>query len=348
MIKSADQEVSPFAGAKTAALRQRVQSVKLPSPPEPQNTASTAVMPQPMLLSTWSFGQTANAAGWPHLAGENGNSLDAVEQACRAVEADPAVRSVGWGGRADRSGQVSLDASIMLSPGRCGAVCYVRRYLHVISIARLVMEHLPHVLVAGEGAERLAAAHAVEPADLLTDASRAEWQAWAREHPQEAAEAGTGGTPAHENEDSHDTIGVLALDATGTLAGGCSTSGLAYKFPGRVGDSPIIGHGLYVEPRYGAAVATGNGELMMGVSAAFLAVELLRRGATAADAAVAVVERIVESYHVEPHQQAALIVLEPTGRWSAAALRPGYKTAVRTASRDELVEPEHVILKAES
>jgi len=317
-------------------------------------------MPEPILLSTWDFGRTALAAGWPHLAGPRGNSLDAVEQGCRAVEADPAVNSVGRGGRADRSGGVSLDASIMLAPHRCGAVCCVRHFLHPVSIARLVMEHLPHVMLAGAGAERLAALHGMQPEELLTDTARADWEAWARQHPDLVLEPDGPMPPPlaaaelpgraidagvqPKVEPSHDTIGVLALDAASTLAGACSTSGLAHKFPGRVGDSPIIGHGLYVDPRHGAAVATGNGELMMGVCATFLAVEMLRRGAAPLEAAVEVLERIADSYQVGPEQQAALIVLTPAGRWTAAALRPGYRTAVRTAAGAELVEAQRVLL----
>ena len=306
------------------------------------------------------------AGGWPHLVGPRASSLDAVEQACRAVEADPAVNSVGRGGRADRSGTVSLDASIMLAPNRCGAACCVQHFLHPVSIARVVMEHLPHVMLSGAGAEWLAALHGMTPEELLTVAARADWEAWAHEHPDQVLEPGRPvppplaaadrpgrvmepcDEPGDESspEPSHDTIGVLALDAAGTLAGACSTSGLAYKFPGRVGDSPIIGHGLYVDPRHGAAVATGNGELMMGVCATFLAVEMLRRGAAPLEAAVEVLQRIAESYQLEPNQQAALILLTPTGRWTAAALRPGYRTAVahpgRRGSRPTAARPPGV------
>lgn len=311
-------------------------------------------MSAPILLSTWDFGRTALAGGWPHIVGPGGNSLDAVEQACRAVEADPAVNSVGRGGRADRSGAVTLDASIMLAPDRCGAVCCVRNFLHPVSIARLVMEHLPHVMLVGTGAQRLAAMHGLQPDELLTDTARADWAAWAGQHPdlvlepdqpapRPAAPVRSGGQVPPGIEPSHDTIGVLALDAAGTLAGACSTSGLAYKFPGRVGDSPIIGHGLYVDPRHGAAVATGDGELMMGVCATFLAVEMLRRGATPLEAAEEVLQRIASSYQLKPDQQAALIVLTPAGLWTAAALRPGYRTAVRTPTGEGLVEPQRVL-----
>ena len=140
-------------------------------------------MSEPIILSTWSFGRRANAAGWPILASPNGSSLDAVEQACRAVESDLEVNSVGRGGCPDRSGEVSLDASIMQSPARCGSVCYVRRFEHPVSIARMVMERLQLVLLAGDGADRFAMRQGLTPSNLLTDGARAMWQKWAADHP---------------------------------------------------------------------------------------------------------------------------------------------------------------------
>jgi L-asparaginase/N4-(beta-N-acetylglucosaminyl)-L-asparaginase len=316
-------------------------------------------MPDPIVLSTWSFGARANAAAWPHLSGGSASSLDAVEQACRACEADPQVMSVGLGGYPDQAGEVSLDASIMLSPSRCGSVCYVRRFMHPISIARLVMEKTPHTMLAGEGAERFARLHGMTPAELLTGQSRAAWRQWIAENPavrqvnqaaylppanvEEQAACGNLGTA--DERAAHDTVGVLARDAQGRVAGACSTSGSAFKVPGRVGDSPIIGHGLYVDPRAGAAVATGLGELVMGVCGTFLAVEAMRRGASPREAAVEVLQRILHNYTLREEHQAAIITLDCQGRWSSAALRPGYHTAVRTPTRDELVEPEQVMLK---
>jgi isoaspartyl peptidase/L-asparaginase-like protein (Ntn-hydrolase superfamily) len=315
-------------------------------------------MPEPILLSTWTLGQRANAAGWPHMSGAAASSLDAVEQACRAIEADPHVMSVGLGGYPDRCGEVTLDASIMLAPSRCGSVCYVRRFMHPISIARLVMEKTPHVLLAGDGADRFAKLCDLKPADLLTRQARAAWQKWLGEHPaaqrlDQAAymppvnieEQKPNDGPIDPGDSAaHDTVGVLACDAAGQLAGACSTSGSAFKVPGRVGDSPIIGHGLYVDPRYGAAVATGLGELVMGVCGTFLAVEAMRRGASPAEAAVEVLERIIDSYTLREEHQVAIIAMDCQGRWSSAALRAGYHTAVRTPTRDELVEPERVML----
>jgi L-asparaginase/N4-(beta-N-acetylglucosaminyl)-L-asparaginase len=147
-------------------------------------------------------------------------------------------------------------------------------------------------------------------------------------------------------EATHDTIGAIAMDSMGTLAGACSTSGLAFKLPGRVGDSPIIGQGLYVDPAAGAAVTTGHGELVMGVCGSFLAVETLRRGAKPLDACVEVLERIRASYQLESEDQIGIIVLARDGNWACAALRDGFRTAVRSAQREELVAAQRVLLQS--
>jgi N4-(beta-N-acetylglucosaminyl)-L-asparaginase len=316
------------------------------------------LMSEPIILATWTFGQKATNAGWPHLASPDGSSLNAVEQGCRAVESDLEVTSVGRGGCPDRSGEVSLDASIMQSPSRCGSVCYVRRFEHPVSIARMVMERLHIVLLAGDGADRFAERQGLPVCNLLTDSAKARWQQWVAEHPTAESVDEAVCIPAANHEERsavadpealphnqcHDTVGVLAIDARGKLSGACSTSGLPFKAPGRVGDSPIIGHGLYVDPRRGGAVATGRGELIMGVCGSFLAVELLGRGASPAEAAREVIQRVADSYQLVDDDQVAIIVIDPAGRWSSAALRPGYRTAVRNATRDELVDPDHVLL----
>ncbi|MFO0873956.1 MAG: isoaspartyl peptidase/L-asparaginase [Phycisphaerales bacterium] len=138
----------------------------------------------------------------------------------------------------------------------------------------------------------------------------------------------------------HDTIGVLAIDATGALAGACSTSGTPFKRFGRVGDSPIIGHGLYVDPLAGAATATGAGELIMGTCGSFLVVESLRRGATPAEAVEEALRRIASGGALEPHHQVAFIALRPDGTWAAGALRDGYQTTVWSRRRSLALPPE--------
>ena len=330
----------------------------------------------PIILATWSFGRTANAAGWPVLAA-GGSSLDAVEKACRSVESDPAVDSVGLGGLPDAQGDVSLDGCIMRSPRECGAVSAVREFNHPVSIARKVMERTPHIMLSGAGAEGFAESMGFARTTLLTDEAREQWLRWTRddrrlrEDPRfrgwlppsnieelrgyeptpETVNPRSGGdqppqVSRHEVHDRpSDTVGVLSIDARGELAGACSTSGMAFKIPGRVGDSPIIGHGLYVEPGVGAAVGTGNGELIMSVCGAFLAVEELRRGASPHAAALAVIERICRVHDIVDDHQAVMLVLRSDGHWAAAALRPGYRTAVCTAeSGESLMVPATSIL----
>src|SRR5438067_5054906 len=272
-----------------------------------------------LLLSTWSFGQRANAAAWESLS-RDGSSLDAVEIACRDAESDLSNHTVGKGGRPDASGEVSLDASIMLSPAKRGAVAYVRRFEHPISIARAVMEHTPHVLLAGDGAEQFAMQQGLQPTDLLTDEARRQWEEWRATGQVRPAHPAPMPNIEEKPHGSHDTIGVLALDSRGVLAGACSTSGMAYKLPGRVGDSAIIGHALYVDPLIGAAVATGHGELVMSVCGAFLAIENLRRGASPADAAIQVLDRIRQTQQLTDQDQVGLICLRPDGTWAAASL----------------------------
>jgi N4-(beta-N-acetylglucosaminyl)-L-asparaginase len=143
----------------------------------------------------------------------------------------------------------------------------------------------------------------------------------------------------------HDTIGVLSIDGDGVLAGCCTTSGMPFKVPGRVGDSPIIGHGLYVDPEHGAATATGHGELVMGICGSFLAVEAMRRGASPLDAAIEVLQRVMKTYDLTPEDQLGVITLNKNGEWSGASLRTGFSIAVKSATRDELVDSQRVMLK---
>ncbi len=331
---------------------------------------------RPIILSTWSFGRVANAAAWPILSA-GGSALDAVEQACIAVEDNPAIDSVGRGGLPDASGVVSLDGCVMLSPRRCAGVCFVRRYGNPVSIARRVMEQTHHLLLAGEGAEAFAQAQGFTPVHLLTDEARQVWHKWRTDPDQLKGERYRGWLPprnveelrgvgpsvvsSRSNDDdrqrlspeealphnrSHDTIGVLAIDSSGMLAGACSTSGMAFKIPGRVGDSPIIGHGLYVDPAAGAAVATGTGELLMRTCGCFFAVELMRAGATPAAAAQQTIERIADSCDILEDHQVGLITLAPTGEWAAASLRPGFRVAVRTDDADDLTPVANVRIPA--
>ena len=258
--------------------------------------------------------------------------------------------SVGRGGLPDATGEVTLDASIMDHEGNCGAVAYVRNYEHVISIARRVMEKTPHVMLVGEGAERFAETQGFVKTDLLTEKAKALWEQWITqpnklhvrlrraeegEHEYVFVQVDEQGTEseikrdsfAHRGNGSHDTIGILAMDRAGHLAGACTTSGLAFKMQGRVGDSPIIGAGLYVDGKIAAAVATGNGELMMRACSAFHIVEMIRQGIEPEEACDRAIARIASDKHLTDDMQAGLMVIRTDGTWAARSLRPGFQLA---------------------
>jgi N4-(beta-N-acetylglucosaminyl)-L-asparaginase len=290
----------------------------------------------PLMLATWTFGKPAIAAGWPGLVA-GGTSLDAAEAACRFAEADLENPTVGVGGYPDRDGNVTLDAAVMLSPARSGAVCAVRSAIHPISVARRVMEKTKHKLLAGAGADLFAVENGLEIGDLSSESSQRKWKEW-------KASQQPAGPILNIEEKHHDTIGVLAIDAFGVMAGCCSTSGLAWKTPGRVGDSPIVGHGLYTVPGIGCCVCTGLGEIVAGVCGSFLAVETLRRGGTPLDAVSEVLHRVAGAYDLVPEAQVGVIVLHADGGFSTGSLRPGYQTAFRDSRRDDLLRPEIVLL----
>ena len=200
------------------------------------------------MLSTWNHGIASNEEGWRQMQ-NGGNALDAVVEGTAVVESDPTGTSVGLGGRPDREGKVTLDACVMGPDGDAGGVCFLEDIEHPVRVARKVMETTPHVLLAGTGARDFALAHGFTPRDLLTEDSRRAWEEW-----KQSAEY-----KPIINVENHDTIGMLAQDLDGRLAGACTTSGLAYKLRGRVGDSPIIGAGLFVDDEVGACTATGLG-----------------------------------------------------------------------------------------
>jgi len=314
------------------------------------------------VLSTWSFGPVANTPAWDILS-RGGTALDAVIAGACAVDNDPTINSVGIGGLPDASGRVSLDGCVMENPDRAGAVACLRRFANPCAVARRVMERTIHIMLVGEDADRFAEQQGFVPVGekgLLTDYARAEWEQW-RSNPrhldrdkyrgwipplnvEEAARSGP--------QQSHDTVSVLALDSHNRLAGACSTSGMAFKVPGRVGDSPIIGHGLYVDQEAGAAAATGNGELIMGTCGSFLAVELMREGATPIEAVTTVLTRITKRFALSPDHQVAMIAMakppspgQNWGGWASASIRPGFRHTI-TDSTGTRVEDSHQVLQS--
>lgn len=275
---------------------------------------------KPVMVSTWDFGLAANAAGWAVLEA-GGRALDAVETGARVTEADPAVTSVGYGGLPDRDGKVTLDACVMDEHGNAGAVAFLEGFRHPVSVARRVLEKTPHVLLAGEGARQFALAEGFAEEDLLTEASRLAWQQWLR-----AAEYRPWTPPVSPT--NHDTISLLALDAAGNLAGACTTSGLAFKMHGRVGDSPIPGAALFVDNAVGAACATGLGEEVLKTCGSFLIVELMRRGATPQEACEEGVARIVARHDDLAQVQVGYLALDRRGRVGAYDIQPWFRYAL--------------------
>ncbi len=303
----------------------------------------------PISLSTWKHGFQPNRITYDAIQSGK-TAIDAVELGARYCEADLTCMSVGRGGLPDATGEVTLDASIMDDEGNCGAVAFVRNYEHVASIARRVMEKTSHVMLTGAGAERFAEAEGFIKTDLLTPKAKALWEQWmtqpnklhvrlrrAEEGDHEyvfvtvddagfESEISRDGIK-HSNNESHDTIGILAMDNAGHLAGACTTSGLAFKMQGRVGDSPIIGAGLYVAGGIAAAVATGNGELMMRACSAFHIVEMIRQGIEPVEACNRAIVRITQDKHLTDDMQAGLMVIRADGVWAARSLRPGFQLA---------------------
>ncbi|MCC6322693.1 MAG: N(4)-(beta-N-acetylglucosaminyl)-L-asparaginase [Phycisphaerales bacterium] len=305
----------------------------------------------PLVLTTWSFGPVANEPASAILRA-GGAAIDACEAGAIAVENDPSINSVGVGGLPDADGHVSLDGCIMTDPDQCGSVAFIRRFANPVSIARRVMEKTIHVMLVGEGAEQFALREGFTPRDLSTPYARAEWDKW-RADPRTLERARYRGwippLNVEERARSHDTVSILALDKRHRLAGVCSTSGMAFKVPGRVGDSPIIGHGLYVDQEAGAAAATGNGELVMGTCTSFLAVELMRSGATPLQAAEQSLQRIIDRFELLPDHQVAIIVLAPVkpdgswAGWASAAIKPGFHHTITDDRGTRIEPPTHVL-----
>ena len=236
----------------------------------------------PIVIATWDV-KSATKKAWEILS-SNGQSLDAIEEGCKVEEANENGQSVGKGGLPDRDGNVTLDACIMDHKGNCGSVVYMQDIKHAISVARMVMENTPHVMLAGDGAKRFAISMGFKKENLLTKKSREDWIKWKEKEEYKPI----------INIENHDTIGMLAIDKYTNISGGCTTSGLAYKMHGRVGDSPIIGAGLFIDNEIGGAVATGLGEEVLKSVGSFLIVELMRQGYSPNDACKIAVERIVK------------------------------------------------------
>lgn len=286
---------------------------------------------KPVVISTWRNMQ-ANQAAWDVLV-KNGNSVDAVEAGVKVPEADSNDRSVGYGGRPDREGKVTLDACIMDWHSNCGAVAFLEHIKHPISVARLVMEKTPHVMLAGEGALQFALENGFKKENLLTEESEKEWKEWLQKSEYKPV----------INIENHDTIGMLALDSDGNLSGACTTSGAAYKTRGRVGDSPIIGAGLFVDNEVGAATATGLGEAVIKVAGTHLVVELMRQGHSPQKACELAVDRVISKNPDYKDLQVGFIALNKKGEYGGFCIHPGFSYAVFDKDDNRTIDSDSAV-----
>jgi isoaspartyl peptidase/L-asparaginase-like protein (Ntn-hydrolase superfamily) len=286
----------------------------------------------PVVISTWRHGVDANKEAWKILA-QNGSALDAVEAGVRITEADPTGRSVGIGGLPDREGNVTLDACIMDENMQCGSVAFLQHILHPVSVARKIKEETPHVMLVGDGALDFALEHGFEKHNLLTPEAKEAWKKWLKKSKYQP----------EINVENHDTIGMLALDSNGNLSGACTTSGTAFKMYGRVGDSPLIGAGLYVDNEVGAAAATGLGEEIIRVCGSHLVVENMRRGDDPRTACKNAVQRIVNTGDTIEGKQVGFIALNKAGQYGGYAVRAGFDFAVHNGNINILKDAKHSI-----
>ena len=285
-------------------------------------------MSRPLIISTWPFGEAANKKAM-EIIESGGSSLDAVEKGVNVTENDKENTSVGIGGLPNSEGIVQLDACIMHGPGhKAGSVMGIEKIRNPISVARKVMEHTPHVQLVGKGAQEFAVSQGFKEEDLLTEKSKLKWLEWKKNNQKKKPEGSI---------DNHDTIALLILDENGNLTGGCSTSGLAFKLPGRVGDSPIIGGGLYVDNEIGAAGATGVGENVLRHCCSFMIVEFMRQGLPPEEACIQAIKRAAKIDPKGIDLNIFFIALDKKGRYGAAGTGNGFQYAVTTPKQSEIL-----------
>jgi isoaspartyl peptidase/L-asparaginase-like protein (Ntn-hydrolase superfamily) len=295
-------------------------------------------MPETVAIATWAFGQTAVKVA-SELLEKGEPALDAAIAGAQAVEDDPKVMSVGYAGLPNAVGTVSLDACVMDGETlNCGAVGAVENVRHVAALARRVMEKTPHILLVGDGAQQFALQQGFPLEVLTTPESLAEWQ---KQRPRGSRPA----TPPPGSEPSHDTVTVICLDRKGSLGGVCTTSGLAHKLPGRVGDSPLIGHGLYVDNTAGGAGGTGVGEEIIRIGGSLTIVEAMRAGKTpqeACEIAIRKLNSVAVRRGVHP-ARVAFLALDARGRVGAAcSARTNFPFAVARGGKIEMMQGKEI------
>lgn len=310
---------------KTSALGLGALSAGAAYGCQPSQEGIVATPSGPVIISTWDHGMAANKVGLKILENK-GTALDAVEKGVIVVENDPNVQTVGLGGFPDREGVVTLDACIMKGDGQCGSVAFLKDIKNPIAVARKVMEDTPHIMIVGAGAKQFALEKGFKAENLLTEKSEKAYKDWLK----------TSVYKPKINIENHDTISTLALDQQGRLAGACTTSGAAWKMHGRVGDSPLIAAGLFVDDEVGAAAATGLGEAVIRTAGSAMVVEAMRHGKSPEDACKEVCLRIKNKHKDITDLQVGFIALSKDGRYGAYSLQPGFTYAIGKDNTHEL------------
>jgi N4-(beta-N-acetylglucosaminyl)-L-asparaginase len=293
---------------------------------------SKPVFKDGLVISTWNAGIQANEAAWKSLEA-GGNAVDMAENGVKVIEADYTNLSVGLGGFPDREGHTTLDACIMDSHGRAGSVCFLEKIKHPITVARMVMEKTPHVMLVGEGAQQFALSQGMKLEDYESPEAIKAYKEWLVKSEYKPI----------INIENHDTIGMLTMDKQGDISGACTTSGLAFKMRGRVGDSPIIGSGLYVDNEIGAATGSGLGETVLRSCSTFLIVELMRQGASPQEACEEAVRRVVKinSFMTEDYQ-VAFIAINKAGETGAYGIHKGFNYALYKNKSNQLIDSAYI------
>jgi N4-(beta-N-acetylglucosaminyl)-L-asparaginase len=308
-----------------------------------QSLAEQVSKNNPIVISTWEPNIKANEVAW-NILKNGGLSLDAVEEGVQVAEADPNDQSVGYGGLPDREGKVTLDACIMDEKGNCGSVMFLEGIKHPIKLARLVMEKTPHVILVGEGALQFALQNGFTTENLLTEKSEQDWKKWLKESKYDPMIIPDRLKKQKGQVDNHDTIGMLALDSQGKVAGACTTSGMAFKMRGRVGDSPVIGAGLFVDAEIGAATATGVGEEVIRICGSHTVVEYMRQGLNPETACKKTVERLVRLRGSKANDlQIGFIALNNKGEFGGYSLRNGFTYAVHNRKGSRIFHAKSIL-----
>jgi N4-(beta-N-acetylglucosaminyl)-L-asparaginase len=314
---------------------------------------------EPFVISTWKHGLAANEKAF-EILNTGGNSLDAVEQGVKVSEDNPEVLSVGYGGLPDNEGRVTLDAAIMDWKARIGAVVFLEHIKNPISVARMILENTEHIILAGDGAYKYALLNGFRSESLLTEKSIGKYKEWRASNSGKSMEYHTEDFElrplTHKekqklgiNDDgNHDTIGMVAIDKDGHISASCTTSGTAWKLHGRVGDSPIVGAGLYVDGEIGGAVSTGRGEECIRACGSFLVVEMMRLGKSPQEACEIAAKRVIKlnllsHKNRDSNYQVGFAAINTGGDWGAYSVREGFEYALYKGGKNELCKSKFVI-----